>query len=256
MLVLLGRIIVASLAAWAQNLNKVRIKLNVDPLEVQKFDEMAIDWWDKSGPCKPLHDLNPLRLSFIQTHCALKNAKILDIGCGGGILSEALSQFSTVVIGLDQSEKALEVAQNHAKGLKSPPQYVRSTAEDYAKQFPGEFEVITCMEMLEHVPYPHSIIQACASLLKPGGHLFLSTINRTPKAYLHAVIGAEYVLRLLPVGTHDYASFIRPSELASWSQTHGLSVKHMKGISYHVFSGKFSLSEDVSVNYLMHLQKV
>ncbi len=228
---------------------------NIDPNEVQKFDEMAIDWWDKTGPCKPLHDLNPHRLAFIQSHCALSNAHIVDIGCGGGILTEALSHFSPHVIGLDQSEKALGVAKDHAKELKTPPTYELSTAEAFALQHPARFDVITCMEMLEHVPCPLSIIKACSTLLKPGGSLFFSTINRNPKAYLFAIIGAEYVMKMLPRGTHDYERFIRPSELASWSHDAGLQLKAMKGLSYNILSKQFSLSSDVSVNYLMHLQK-
>lgn len=230
-------------------------RLNVDPIEVQKFDEMAIDWWDKSGPCKPLHDLNPLRLAFIQSHCSLSQSTVLDIGCGGGILTEALSQFCPTVWGLDQSEKALTVAKEHAKALKNPPRYELTTAEELAKQSPQGFDVITCMEMLEHVPNPLSIIAACSTLLKPGGHLFYSTINRTPKAFLFAIIGAEYVMKLLPKGTHDYDRFIRPSELAGWCSERQLILKQMKGISYNVFNKHFSLSEDVSVNYLMHLVK-
>ncbi len=229
--------------------------MNVDPIEVQKFDEMAIDWWDISGPCKPLHDLNPHRLAFIQTHCSLANATILDVGCGGGILTEALSNFSSSVWGLDQSAKALEAAKAHSQTLKSPPHYELATAEAFAAQYPHKFDIITCMEMLEHVPSPLSIIEACSTLLKPGGHLFFSTINRNPKAYIHAILGAEYVLRLLPIGTHDYARFIRPSELAAWSTAHGLVVKHMKGLTYNIFNKNFSLSTDVSVNYLMHLEK-
>ena len=228
---------------------------NIDPIEVQKFDEMAIYWWDKSGPCKPLHDLNPLRLAFIQNHCALANAAVLDIGCGGGILTEALSQFSPHVVGLDQSAKALEVAKEHAKTLNNPPQYELSTAEDFAAKQPNSFDVITCMEMLEHVPDPISIINACHHLLKPGGNLFFSTINRNPKAFLVAIIGAEYVMKLLPRGTHNYERFIKPSELASWTKESGFELKAMKGINYNILSKSFSLSPDVSVNYLMHLQK-
>ncbi|MBS0286036.1 MAG: bifunctional 2-polyprenyl-6-hydroxyphenol methylase/3-demethylubiquinol 3-O-methyltransferase UbiG [Proteobacteria bacterium] len=216
---------------------------------------MAVDWWDKSGPCKPLHDLNPLRLAFIQTHCSLSQSHVLDIGCGGGILTEALCQFGPSVWGVDQSEKALNIAKDHAKMLKNPPHYELTTAETLAKQYPHSFDVITCMEMLEHVPDPLSVIEACANLLKPGGHLFLSTINRTPKAFLFAIVGAEYVMKLLPKGTHEYERFIRPSELAAWCTQKQLTLKHIKGISYHVFNQSYSLSQDVSVNYLMHLEK-
>lgn len=230
-------------------------RLNVDPLEVKKFDEMALDWWNKSGPCKPLHDLNPHRLSFIQSHCTLSGAKVLDIGCGGGILTEALSQFSAEVWGIDQSQAALNVAAQHAKPLPSSPHYELSTAENFALKHPGTFDVITCMELLEHVPNPLSIIEACATLLKPGADLFFSTINRNPKAYFQAIIGAEYILKWLPKGTHDYERFIRPSELSTWANEKQLNVKHMKGISYNLFNKQFYLSTDVSVNYLMHLQK-
>ncbi|MBS0290069.1 MAG: bifunctional 2-polyprenyl-6-hydroxyphenol methylase/3-demethylubiquinol 3-O-methyltransferase UbiG [Proteobacteria bacterium] len=230
--------------------------MNIDPLEIQKFDEMATDWWDKSGPCKPLHDLNPIRLDFILSHCSIaKGTQVLDIGCGGGILTEALSQFSTSVWGLDQSEKALEVAKNHAQTLSHPPRYEQSTAEAFAKIHPGNFDLITCMELLEHVPDPLSIINACGALLKPGGQLFFSTLNRTPKSFLFAIVGAEYLLKLLPRGTHTYERFIRPSELAQWSRSRGLSLKHIKGISYNLFSKAYYLSHDVSVNYLMHFEK-
>ncbi len=229
--------------------------MNVDPQEVQKFDEMAFDWWDLAGPCKPLHDLNPIRLGFIQSHCSLGNNQVLDIGCGGGILTEALSRFSTSVWGIDQSPKALEVAKSHSLTLKNPPHYEMVTAEDFANDKPGYFDIITCMELLEHVPSPLSLIQACAKLLKPGGHLFFSTLNRTPKAFLYAIIGAEYVMKLLPKGTHEYERFIRPSELTEWARASQLSLKHLKGISYQLLSKSYHLSQDVSVNYIMHLQK-
>jgi 2-polyprenyl-6-hydroxyphenyl methylase/3-demethylubiquinone-9 3-methyltransferase len=229
--------------------------MNIDPLEVKKFDEMAPNWWDKNGECKPLHDLNPVRLGFIQSCCSLSSQKILDIGCGGGILTEAMSFFSPFVFGIDQAEKALAVATSHAQGLKQPPTYEQATAESYATQFPGQFDVITCMEMLEHVPDPRSILDACAKLLKPAGHLFLSTLNRTPKAFLGAIVGAEYLLKLLPKGTHDYERFIKPSELSEWARQVGLTPKRIKGVSYRILSKSFMLSDDVSINYFMHLQK-
>ncbi len=229
--------------------------MNVDPHEVKKFETLANQWWDLNGQCKPLHDLNPLRLSFIQSCCPLSDQKILDLGCGGGILTEALSRFSVKVTGIDQSPGVLDVARRHAASLPTPPRYEYATAEDFANQHPGTFDVITCMEMVEHVPNPLSIINACATLLKPQGHLFVSTLNRTPKAFLHAIIGAEYVLNMLPRGTHDYDRFIRPSELAQWARTHEFVVKHLKGIDYHLFSKTYTLSNNVSVNYLMHLQK-
>lgn len=217
---------------------------------------MAWDWWDLEGPCKPLHEINPLRLSFIQSCCPLTGQQqILDIGCGGGILTEALSCFCPQVTGIDQSTAALEVAIDHAKNLPSPPHYFLSTAEEYAERYPGKFDVITCMELLEHVPDPLSVIAAMTTLLKPGGDLFLSTINRTPKAFLQAIIGAEYLLKLLPKGTHDYARFIRPSELATWARQYQLSLKHSKGLSYRVLNKRYYLTDDVSVNYLFHLQK-
>ncbi len=231
--------------------------MNVDQAEVQKFSDMAAYWWDLKGPCKPLHELNPLRLQFVQSHTQLAHKSILDLGCGGGILTEALSNLSAKVTGLDQSPEVLKVARAHATevGLSSPPLYVESTAEQYALDNPEHFDVITCMEMLEHVPSPISILKACGDLLKPGGDLFLSTLNRTPKSFLFAIVGAEYVLNMLPKGTHDYDHFIRPSELNSWAVSQGFRLKSMKGLSYNVFTRSFSLSDNVSVNYLMHLQK-
>jgi len=231
--------------------------MNVDQVEVQKFEDMSAYWWDKQGPCKPLHDLNPLRLQFIQERTPLYHRVILDIGCGGGILTEALSAFSNKVTGLDQSPGVLQAARAHAveAGLTQPPTYVQACAEDYAKQYPGQFDVITCMELLEHVPSPISILKACFDLLRPGGSLFLSTLNRTPKSFLHAIIGAEYVLKMLPKGTHDYNHFIRPSELNQWAMSEQLHLQSMKGLSFNILTRTFYLSDDVSVNYLMHLQK-
>lgn len=231
--------------------------LNIDTDEVQKFDNMAADWWDPQGPCKPLHQLNPVRLHFIQTQCNLHEKTILDVGCGGGILTEALSRFSAQVIGLDQSEQALKIAQAHAQaeGLHPAPQYIHATAEAYAEQHPQRFSVITCMELLEHVPDPASLLKALDTLLKPEGDLFISTLNRTPKAFLQAIIGAEYCLRLLPIGTHDYHRFIKPSEIAEWIKNGDLTIQAIRGMKYHVLTKTFSLSRNVDVNYVMHLKK-
>ena len=233
----------------------VKTFMNVDPQEIQKFDALAHDWWDPEGPFKPLHDLNPLRLAFIQNGCTLANQNIVDVGCGGGILTEALAQFSQQVTGLDQAQAVLAIAKEHAKPLANPPHYECITIEEYASKHAGTVDVITCMEMLEHVPDPYATVEALSTLLKPGGHLFCSTLNRTPTAFLKAIIGAEYILRLLPKGTHDYARFIRPSELTQWANMSQLSLKKMKGISYHLLSKTFSLSTDVSVNYLIHFTK-
>lgn len=228
---------------------------NVDPLEVKKFEALAHSWWDLEGPCKPLHELNPLRLAFIQSCCSLANQTILDVGCGGGILTETLSQFSKTVFGIDQAAQSLEVARLHAQSLIHPPRYEQITVEDFAKLHPEKFDVITCMELLEHVPNPAQTIEACAQLLKPGGHLIFSTLNRTPNAFLQAILGAEYLLNLLPKGTHDYAKFIRPSELSTWAREAGLLVKKIKGISYRLFSKNYYLSDNVSVNYMLYFVK-
>lgn len=227
--------------------------MNIDQAEITKFNQMANHWWDPQGPCKPLHELNPLRLNFIQSCCALGEQPILDVGCGGGILTEALSQFSPHVTGLDLAPNVLAVAQEHAKSLPTPPRYICTSVEDFAAKHPGEFSVITCMELLEHVPDPLAIIQACYKLLKPGGELFLSTINRTPKAFLYAIVGAEYVLKILPRNTHDYERFIRPSELTRWA--HQFQLKALKGVSISLLSQRYTLSQDVSVNYLAHFRK-
>ena len=229
--------------------------MNVDPAEIQKFDDLADQWWDLKGPFKPLHDLNPLRLAFIQSGCTLAHQKIVDVGCGGGILTEALSRIATSVLGIDQASTVLEVARNHAKELSTPPNYECITVEELAQREPNSFDVITCMELLEHVPDPYLTIGSLSTLLKPGGNLFCSTLNRTPSAFIKAILGAEYILKMLPKGTHDYARFIRPSEMAGWAQEHALHLKRMRGITYNFFMKSFSLSNDVSVNYLIHFQK-
>ncbi|HSW70576.1 MAG TPA: bifunctional 2-polyprenyl-6-hydroxyphenol methylase/3-demethylubiquinol 3-O-methyltransferase UbiG [Gammaproteobacteria bacterium] len=233
---------------------------NVDQDELAKFSRLARDWWDPAGPLKTLHAINPLRLGYIQTHTALAHKKILDIGCGGGLLAESLALQGAEVTGIDLNAEALKAAKLHRlETLEQSPDlklhYQLISAEERAAQDPACFDLITCMELLEHVPDPGSIIQACAQLLKPGGKVFFSTLNRTLKAYLFAIIGAEYILKLLPQNTHDYAKFIKPSELAEQAKQAGLSVKDLKGIHYAVSTREFSLTEDVSVNYLLYAVK-
>ncbi|NQY27207.1 MAG: bifunctional 2-polyprenyl-6-hydroxyphenol methylase/3-demethylubiquinol 3-O-methyltransferase UbiG [Piscirickettsiaceae bacterium] len=229
---------------------------NVDPAEVAKFEALANGWWDLEGESKPLHEINPLRLGFIQQHTKLKDKQIIDVGCGGGILSEALVKEGANVTGIDMGKLPLDVAKLHALEAELTIDYQQSTAEQKAEQSAEQYDAVTCMEMLEHVPDPVSVIKACAQLVKPGGDVFLSTLNRHPKAYLFAVVGAEYIMNMLPKGTHDYKKFIRPSEMASWCRQAGLNVKNMTGLSYNPFSKTYSLSDDVSVNYLVHCQKV
>jgi len=225
---------------------------NKDELEIQKFSELAHKWWDKNSEFKPLHAINPLRLEWINSLVNLKNKRVLDVGCGGGILSEAMFFKGADVTGIDLGEKALSVAKLHQleSGAKVNYQYI--AVEELAQQQPESFDVVTCMEMLEHVPDPASIIKACAALVKPNGEVFFSTINRNPKSYLFAVIGAEYILNLLPKGTHDYGKFIKPSELSHWAREAGLTVSTLKGMSYNPIIEHYSLGSDVSVNYLMH----
>lgn len=228
---------------------------NVNPQEIAKFSQIAADWWNPNGKMKPLHLLNPLRLKFIQKHTTLKAKHILDAGCGGGILTESLAKAEAITTGLDLSQSVLAAAKQHAKQQQLVINYQEIAVEDLANQQAGSFEVVTCMEMLEHVPNPQAIIAAIATLLKPGGYAFFSTINRNPKAYLHAILGAEYLLNLLPKGTHEYASFIRPSELNQWAEQSHLNLMDLAGVQYSPFNGKFSLSDDVSVNYLACYQK-
>ncbi|MDO7597591.1 MAG: bifunctional 2-polyprenyl-6-hydroxyphenol methylase/3-demethylubiquinol 3-O-methyltransferase UbiG [Pseudomonadota bacterium] len=229
---------------------------NVDPNEVAKFEALANGWWDTEGESKPLHEINPLRLDYIKTKCSLYNKKVIDVGCGGGILSEALAKNDATVTGIDMGEMPLNVARLHALEAGLSIDYQQLTAEQKAQQSANEFDIVTCMEMLEHVPDPVSVIMACAQLVKPGGDVFFSTLNRHPKAYLFAVVGAEYLLKMLPKGTHDYKRFIRPSEMASWCRQAGLEVSHITGLSYNPLTKNYSLGDDVKVNYLMHCRKL
>ena len=229
--------------------------LNVDPAELEKFASLAHRWWDKTSEFKPLHAINPLRLNFIDDLVGLKDKRILDVGCGGGILSESMAERGADVTGIDLGEKALKVAKLHQLESSSKVDYRLISVEELAIQQPESFDVVTCMEMLEHVPNPESIIHACAQLIKPGGSVFFSTINRNPKAYLFAVIGAEYLLNMLPKGTHEYQKFIKPSELSSWSRDSGLNVNKLRGMGYNPLIDHYSLGDDVSVNYLIHTQK-
>jgi len=228
---------------------------NVDPSEIAKFDDIAHQWWDPNGEFKPLHEINPLRLAFIEGHTELNNRPVIDIGCGGGILAEGLASKGAVVTAIDRAEYTLDVARMHRHESGLEIDYRLASAEEMAKQEPGAFPVVTCMELLEHVPDPASLIAACAELAAPGADLFFSTLNRTAKAYALAIFGAEYLLRILPKGTHDYARFIRPSELAHWLRDAGLTLEHMGGITYHPLTRDYHLSEDLEVNYLVHARK-
>jgi 2-polyprenyl-6-hydroxyphenyl methylase/3-demethylubiquinone-9 3-methyltransferase len=224
---------------------------NADPAELAKFGELAHRWWDPHSEFRPLHEINPLRLEWIAALAPLAGRDVLDVGCGGGILAEAMAQRGARVTGIDLGEKALKVAQLHLMESRLPVRYELASAEDYATRHPGEFDVVTCMELLEHVPDPASTVAACARLLKAGGRAFFSTINRNPKSYLFAVIGAEYVLKLLPRGTHDYARFVRPSELAHWCRAAGLRESAMSGMTYNPITRRYRLEPDTSVNYLL-----
>ena len=229
--------------------------INVDPQELEKFAALAHRWWDPGSEFKPLHDINPLRLDYIDELASLNGKRVLDVGCGGGILSESMARRGAQVTGIDLGEKALKVARLHQLESGVAVEYRLMAVEAMADEQPAGFDVVTCMEMLEHVPDPAAIIAACARLVRPGGHVFFSTLNRNPKSYLFAVIGAEYVLNLLPRGTHEYEKFIKPSELAAWCRHAGLEVSGMKGMRYNPLMKTYRLGEDVSVNYLVHASK-
>lgn len=234
-----------------------RYQGNVDAAEVAKFEALASRWWDPQSEFKPLHEINPLRLDFIDARAGLAGKRVLDVGCGGGILSESMAHRGAKVTGIDLGEAPLGVARLHAEESGVEIDYRNISVEALADQQAGDFDIVTCMEMLEHVPDPASVIQACSRLVRPGGYVFFSTLNRTPKSYAFAILGAEYVLRLLPRGTHDYAKFIRPSEMAAWSRASGLEIREQTGLTYNPLTRRYRLvAHDVSVNYMMYCRKV
>ena len=226
--------------------------VNVDHAEVSKFEQLASRWWDPNSEFKPLHEINPLRLDYIDERAALSGKAVLDVGCGGGILAESMAARGADVTGIDMGEAPLEVARLHLLETGQQVDYRRIPVEELAVEMPDRFDIVTCMEMLEHVPDPASVIAACATLVKPGGKVFFSTINRNPKAYLFAIVGAEYVLRMLPRGTHDFAKFIRPSELSRWTRAAGLDTNDITGMTYNPLTGAYKLDpRDVDVNYMV-----
>ena len=229
--------------------------INVDPLELEKFSQLAHRWWDPGTEFKPLHDINPLRLDFIDGIASLRGKCVLDVGCGGGILAEAMATRGATVTGIDLAEKPLKVAQLHLLESGLPVEYRLIASEALAREAPASFDVVTCMELVEHVPDPGAMVQACADLVKPGGRVFFSTINRNLKSYLLAVAGAEYVLKLLPRGTHDYAKFLKPSELAAMCRAAGLGVAGMTGMTYNPITKVYALGPDADVNYILHATK-
>ena len=232
------------------------IKQNIDSEEIQKFDEIANYWWDEEGDFKPLHQINPLRVNFIKERINLRGKKVLDVGCGGGILSESLASLGAEVTAIDASEKTINIAKAHAKKVKSQVTYLHTTTEDMLSNKSNQkFDVITCLEMLEHVPDPSQTINEFSSLLSPKGNIFISTINRNPRSYLFAVIGAEYILNLLPRGTHDYSKFIKPSEISRWIRSSNLVLKETTGLSYNPITDTYWLGKDVGVNYMMYIKK-
>jgi 2-polyprenyl-6-hydroxyphenyl methylase/3-demethylubiquinone-9 3-methyltransferase len=224
---------------------------NADPAELDKFGELAHRWWDPNSEFKPLHDINPLRLDWINNAIGLRGKRVLDVGCGGGLLSEGMATRGAEVTGIDLSERALGVARLHLLESGQTVDYRNVAVEQLAAEMPAAFDIVTCLEMLEHVPDPASIVASCARLVKPGGRVFFSTINRNPKAYLFAVIGAEYLLQMLPKGTHDFARFIKPSELARWCKQSGLEPDELVGMTYNPLTGRYALGRDTGVNYLV-----
>lgn len=226
--------------------------INADPAELAKFSDLAHRWWDTESEFRPLHQINPLRLAWIDGLADIAGKQILDVGCGGGILTDSMARKGAVVTGIDLSSKALGVAKLHALEASTPNvSFEEISAEELAKERPGSFDVVTCMEMLEHVPDPSSVVRACHALVKPGGWVFFSTINRNPKSFLFAIVGAEYVLGMLPRGTHEYAKLIRPNELARFCREAGLELQHSRGMEYNPLTGRYWLSADTSVNYMI-----
>lgn len=228
---------------------------NIDPSEVARFEALAARWWDPSGELRTLHHINPLRLDYVDQRAGLAGQTVLDVGCGAGLLTEAMARRGARVTGLDPAEASIQVARLHQARSRLDVEYLCTTPEALAAQRPGGFDVVTCMEMLEHVPDPRAVVTACAALVQPGGHVFFSTLNRSPRAYLLAVLGAEYLLGLLPRGTHDYARFIRPSELEAWSRAAGLRVSAIDGMRYNPLTHRAGLSRDPAVNYLLHARR-
>lgn len=228
---------------------------NVDVAEIAKFDALAARWWDPSGEFRPLHEINPLRLDYIDERAPLHGRRVIDVGCGGGILAEAMFARGASVTGIDMARSPLAVARLHLDDSGAEVEYLQCTAEQLADERPGAYDVVTCMEMLEHVPSPSAVVDACARLARPGGEVFFSTINRNPKAFLFAIIGAEYLLRLLPAGTHEYRNFIRPSELETWARHAGLQLRDSIGMHYSPLLRRYSLGPGVDVNYLMHYRR-
>jgi 2-polyprenyl-6-hydroxyphenyl methylase/3-demethylubiquinone-9 3-methyltransferase len=228
---------------------------NFDAQEIAKFEALAERWWDPKSEFRPLHDINPLRLDYIDQRVKLQGKKVIDVGCGGGLVSEGMARRGAEVTGIDLGEAPLAVARLHAQKDGIEVEYLNITAEEIAAQRAGQYDAVTCLEMLEHVPDPGAVIAACAQLVKPGGQVFFSTINRNPKAFALAIVGAEYILRLLPRGTHEYAKLIKPSELAGWARDAGLQIKDTCGLQYNPFTANASLNRDVSVNYMVHCTK-
>ncbi len=224
---------------------------NVDPTEINKFSELAHRWWDKDSEFKPLHDINPLRLGYVAQFAELKGQKVLDVGCGGGILSEAMAKAGAHVTGIDMAEASLNVAELHALDSGLDIKYQNISVEDFVTENAGQFDVVTCLEMLEHVPDPASIVRSCAALAKPGGQVFFSTINRNPKSWLMAIAGAEYVLNLVPKGTHEFKRFLKPSELGNFARSADLKLQNLTGMAYNPLTRQYSLNKDIDVNYLM-----
>ena len=230
-------------------------KQNVDPNEINKFEELASRWWDEASEFKPLHDINPLRLNFINDNSPVASLKVLDVGCGGGLVSEGLARFGATVTGIDMGEAPINVAKLHLLESKLKVEYLQTTAEELAAKRAGKYDIVTCLEMLEHVPDPASVVSACSKLVKPGGHVYFSTINRNPKAWLLAIVGAEYILNMLPKGTHEYNKLIRPSELDAWARQAGLHCQQMIGMHYNPITKNYKLGKGVDVNYLLHTIK-